>query len=68
MLYNWQCPHRLGGPLIGATARGIRGGPNLQMVILGAIIAVFLIRLKTPVTERCHWDTPPLSLLFQLWR
>ena len=64
VLYN--CDNALIAPqaeLIGAIVQGaFGGGLNLQMVILGAIIAVFLIRLKMPVMSVAIGIYLPLSL------
>ncbi len=64
VLYN--CDNALIAPqaeLIGAIVQGaFGGGLNIQMVILGAIIAVFLIRLKMPVMSVAIGIYLPLSL------
>ena len=63
-LYN--CDDALLAPqaeLIGAIVQGAFGGDlNLQMVILGAVIAVILIRLKMPVMSVAIGIYLPLAL------
>lgn len=62
----YDCDNALFAPqaeLIGAIVQGAFGGDlNIQMVILGAIIAVILIRLKMPVMSVAIGIYLPLAL------